>query len=218
MKLYSGPLSAFGAKVEIAVAEKGLACEVEMVPFSLATRYWPRHPEVARINPKGQVPVLVDDGLEIFDSTQIAEYLEDRWPQPPLWPSDPQARAAARLLELKSDEVFFPQVARLMATAREPGSAEAIQAREAIAILYDEMEARLSGQAFLAGAAYTYADIASLVAHHFAAWLGADLAPRHVALDAWRRRVVARPAVRGVLEPLGAYLTANRISPPAFAA
>jgi glutathione S-transferase len=188
-----------------------------MVPFSLATRYEPKHPEVARINPKRQAPVLVDDGLEIFDSTQIIEYLEDRWPEPPLWPAEPRARAAARLLELKSDEVFFPQVARLIAAARNPGSAEAGEARDAIADFYDQMEARLADGPFLAGATYTYADIAFVVAHHFAAWLGAELAPGHVALDAWRRRIVARPAVRSVLEPLGAFLTANGMRPPAFA-
>jgi glutathione S-transferase len=62
---------------------------------------------VLRINPKRQVPVLIDDGVEIFDSTQIFEYLEDRFPDPPLWPREPAARARARQLELKSDEVFF---------------------------------------------------------------------------------------------------------------
>jgi hypothetical protein len=60
---------------------------------------------------KRQVPVLVDGDIEIFDSTQIFEYFE---PHPPLWPAEPAARARARLLELKSDEVFFPHVIRLM--------------------------------------------------------------------------------------------------------
>jgi len=49
-----------------------------------------------------------------FDSTQIFEYFEHIEPHPPLWPADPAARAQARLLELKSDEVFFPHVIRLM--------------------------------------------------------------------------------------------------------
>src|SRR6185436_16184609 len=84
MKIYSGPLSMFGAKVEIAAHEKGIAFELEMVPFDYALGYSPRHPEVLRINPKRQVPVLVDGALELFDSTQIFEYLEDRWPEPAL--------------------------------------------------------------------------------------------------------------------------------------
>src|SRR5437870_8746352 len=106
MRLLSGLISMFGAKAEIAAREKGLDFELEMVPFDLERLYEPKHPEVLRINPKRQVPVLIDDALEIFDSTQIFEYLEDRFPAPPLWPAAPAERARARLLELKSDEAF----------------------------------------------------------------------------------------------------------------
>ena len=59
----------------------------------LGTGYNPRHPEVLRINPKRQVPVLMHGPVEIFDSTQIFEYLEDMAPTPPLWPRDLIARA-----------------------------------------------------------------------------------------------------------------------------
>jgi glutathione S-transferase len=93
--LFSGPLSMFGAKAQIAVLEKGLACEVVMVPFDMDRLYEPKHPEVVRINPKRQVPVLVDGDLEIFDSTQIFEYLEDLKPAPALWPED-QSHARRR--------------------------------------------------------------------------------------------------------------------------
>lgn len=119
MLIYSGPLSMFGAKVEIAAREKELDFELIMVPFVSA--YEPKHPEVVRINPKGQVPVLVHGDLEIFDSTQIFEYLEDLKPLPALWPLAPAARARARLLELTSDEVFFAQVIRADGFAKEPG-------------------------------------------------------------------------------------------------
>jgi len=49
----------FGAKAEIAALEKGLDVELVMVAYESATGYQPRHPEVVRINPKQQVPVLV---------------------------------------------------------------------------------------------------------------------------------------------------------------
>jgi glutathione S-transferase len=61
--LYSAPLSMFGAKVEIAAREKGLDIELVMVAYHSATGYHPRHPEVVRINPKQQVPVLVHGDL-----------------------------------------------------------------------------------------------------------------------------------------------------------
>lgn len=98
-RLYSGPLSMFGAKVQIAALEKGLDVELIMVPFEMQRLYEPKHPEVVRINPKRQVPVLIHGDLEIFDSTQIFEYLEDLQPDPPLWPAAPADRARARLLE-----------------------------------------------------------------------------------------------------------------------
>jgi glutathione S-transferase len=100
VKLYSGPLSMFGAKAEIAMREKGLPFDLEMVAFSQAQGYQPRHPEVLRVNPKRQVPVLIDGEVALFDSTQIFEYLEHRWPEPPLWPGSPAARAQARQQEL----------------------------------------------------------------------------------------------------------------------
>ncbi len=53
-------------------------------------------PEVLRVNPKRQVLVLIDGEVEVFDSTQIFEYLEDKVPAPPLWPRDVAGRARAR--------------------------------------------------------------------------------------------------------------------------
>ena len=61
MKLYSGPLSLFTAKVRVALAEKAVPYELVSVPFSRAGGYTPKLPEMLAINPKGQVPVLVDD-------------------------------------------------------------------------------------------------------------------------------------------------------------
>ena len=98
VRLYTGPLSMFGAKAEIALLEKGIDFERILVPFTADDRYEPKHPEVARVNPKGQVPVLIDGEVEVFDSTQIFEYLEDAFPAPPLWPTAHARRAEARQL------------------------------------------------------------------------------------------------------------------------
>ena len=95
----------FGAKVQIAAHEKNIDFELVMVPFTMKEGYAPKHSEVLRINPKRQVPVLVDGDLEIFnstqifDSTQIFEYLEDIKPHPALWPGTAAARARSRRLE-----------------------------------------------------------------------------------------------------------------------
>src|SRR5713101_3235725 len=188
MRLYSGPLSMFGAKAEIAAHEKGLAFELIMVPFEMKTLYQPKHPEVLRVNPKRQVPVLIDGTLEIFDSTQIFEYLEDRWPEPALWPRGPQERAQARLLELKSDEVFFPHVIRLMGLGGAREGAVWEGARAGIEGYYNEMNQLLADREYLAGM-YSYADIAFYMAQFFAARHGVPMTSRQRHLTGWRVRM-----------------------------
>lgn len=208
MKLYSGPLSMFGAKVEIALREKGVAFDLEMVAFSQEKGYSPRHPEVLRVNPKRQVPVLIDGEVELFDSTQIFEYLEHRYPQPALWPASPAARSRARQLELMSDEVFFPQVARLMGMRAKPDPVdkpEWIQAREGIETYYWKMEGLLADREWLAGE-YGYADIAFYMAQFFAARHTVPMGAATPVLMAWRRRMAARPAVRLVIDAMARYL------------
>jgi glutathione S-transferase len=103
MRLYSGPLSLFSRKVEIALHEKRIDFERVEVAFTQTEGYSPKHPDVISANPKGQVPVLVDGDLTLFDSTVILEYLEDAYPIPPLYPSshravcgrDPASRCAS---------------------------------------------------------------------------------------------------------------------------
>ena len=93
MKLWSGVLSPFSAKVRIALAEKKLGYETLVVPWSRKTLWGPKPPEFLAVSPHGQVPVLIDGDVTVFDSTVICEYLEDRYPKPPLLPAGPEARA-----------------------------------------------------------------------------------------------------------------------------
>jgi glutathione S-transferase len=215
LRLYSGPLSMFGAKVQIAMLEKGLDHELVMVPFSMDRLYEPKHPEVLRINPKAQVPVLVHGDLELFDSTQICEYLEDIAPEPPLWPREPDTRARARLLELKSDEVFFPPVIRLMGLQEHLDQPAAHAAQKACARFYQAMERLLEAGEHLAGA-YTYADIAFYMAQFFAERMSASMTSTTPRLQRWRERMTARPAVRLVIGPMAAFLKAQGRPVPGF--
>ena len=216
MKLYSGPLSMFGAKAEIALREKGLDFDLEMVGFNQQALYRPHHPEVARVNPKAQVPVLIDGDLEIFDSTLIFEYLEDRCPRPPLWPQAPADRARARLLELTSDEVFFPPVSRVMALKGASAHPEAAPHCAAIARYYDAMDRLLADRDYLAGS-YSYADIALYMAQFFAARHGAKMSSAQANLTAWRVRVSQRPAVGAVIGAMADYLRSTNLPVPDYA-
>jgi glutathione S-transferase len=205
----------FGAKAQIAALEKGLAFELVMVPFDFERLYTPKHPEVLRINPKRQVPVLVDGDLELFDSTQIFEYLEDLQPEPPLWPRELRARARARLLEHRSDEVYFPHVVRLMGLQQDLRGEAAQAAIAAAASYHAGMEAQLAGHDYLAGD-YSYADIAFYMAALFGERQGAPLTTATPRLLAWRERMTRRPAVRTVAGAMAAWLASIGRPVPGF--
>src|SRR5262245_66614601 len=92
--LYEHPLSPYAQKVKIALVEKGSSFESrlpDLLGGNLA--------EFAPLNPRLEVPTLVDGDVAVFDSTVILEYLEDRWPTPALLPTGAAERARVRLLE-----------------------------------------------------------------------------------------------------------------------
>ncbi|HWA79966.1 MAG TPA: glutathione S-transferase family protein, partial [Acetobacteraceae bacterium] len=196
MKLYTAPLSLYGRKVEIALREKNLAYEREMVPFTQDAGYTPKHPAVLAVNPKGQVPVLCEGDLALFDSTVIVEYLEDAYPEPALYPSDPAERAQCRLLELYADEILGGEVRRLMyrteaphpdPQARARRTEEGRQAETAIREFYHSLAQRLSGKPFFCGD-FSAADIALFVAILYTCRLGGPPLEETPALAGWYAR------------------------------
>jgi glutathione S-transferase len=213
--LYSGPLSMFGAKAQIAAREKGLEFDLVMVPYDSRLGYSPKHPEVLRVNPKGQVPVLVHGDLEIFDSTQIFEYLEDLQPTPPLWPRDTADRARARGLEHQSDEVYFPHVIRLMGLQNDLDSAVAQTSIQAATAYYAEMDELLNDRPWLAGS-YSFADISFYMAALFGERQSAPITASTTKLLDWRERMTNRPAVGSVVKAMADWLRAAGRPVPAF--
>ena len=212
MHLYSGPLSLFARKVEVALGEKGLAFTRTMVPFTQTKGYSPKHEAVLAANPKGQVPVLVDGDVTLYDSTIILEYLEDAYPAPPLYPKDASARARCRLLELEADEVLLAPVRTLMFRTEPPGpdtsqrerqEAEAAKAEPAIDTNHRRLDEMLAGCHFLCGA-FSVADIATFMMVHYALRLGAPPIRRFANLSSWYGRLAARTTFATVIAEIAA--------------
>ena len=94
-------------KVRITLREKGLDWEARRVDLFTAAQYDPAY---LKLNPKGVVPTLVDDGVPVIESTLICEYLDDKFPDPPLKPKDAASRARMRLWSKFVDEGLFEGV------------------------------------------------------------------------------------------------------------
>src|SRR5947208_236249 len=90
--------SPFSWRVQLVLEEKGLPYEPVLLHVDKGELRSPEH--VAR-SPHAKVPALTDDGLSLYESTAIVEYLEERYPTPPLLPADPAARAVLRVEELE---------------------------------------------------------------------------------------------------------------------
>ena len=199
MKLYTHALSPFSAKVRIALDEKGVACDEISLPIS-RTAILEKPAELLAINPRGQVPALLDGELALFDSTVIVEYLEERHPAPPLFPRGVAARARARLLEEYGDGLMNGCIADLLAeTYRKPDRASWDAARiaeigVAIRAAFDRLEAALGGRDHLCGE-FGAADVACYLPVRFAAFFGVPPGDEHPRLRAWLERCAARPSI-----------------------
>jgi glutathione S-transferase len=100
LKLISATPSPYARKVRIALAEKGL-------PFELMTEVpWDRTTSTPKYNPLEKLPVLIlEDGSSVYESSFILQYLELKYPQPPLLPGNVDGVIAARRLEVLCDGI-----------------------------------------------------------------------------------------------------------------
>ena len=108
MKLYNMNLSNFATKCRIAIYDKGI--NVEMAPIPGGDLH---SAEYANVNPLGKTPALEVDGLVIPESEVINEYLEEKFPTPPLLPKSPEDRAKVRVITRFHDLYLEPPLRAL---------------------------------------------------------------------------------------------------------
>lgn len=111
MTLYSGATDIYSHRVRIVLAAKGVSYEV----VDVAARGKPE--DLLELNPYGTVPTLVDRELALYEPNIIAEYLDERFPHPPLMPVYPVARAKARLIIYRFDKEWGPLIRTLESSA-----------------------------------------------------------------------------------------------------
>ncbi|MGH8353517.1 MAG: glutathione S-transferase N-terminal domain-containing protein [Pseudomonas sp.] len=119
---YSDPADHYSHRVRLVLAEKGVSAEIINVEAGRVP------PKLTEVNPYASVPTLVDRDLALYESTVVMEYLDERYPHPPLLPVYPVARANSRLLIHRIQRDWCRQVDLIL----DPRSKEAarVQARK----------------------------------------------------------------------------------------
>ncbi|HEY5338021.1 MAG TPA: glutathione S-transferase family protein [Rhizomicrobium sp.] len=164
--IYGGSLSPFVRKVLIALAEKGVEATVENVnPFAPP-------PEFAAISPLKRIPVLRDTDVPepntLPDSSAICDYLEQKFPNPPLYPKDPFQRARALWYEEYADSLmavtigpglFFERVVKKMMRQQTDEAVCQRTLHEKLPPIMDHLEKELGGKTYFVGEAFSIADL-----------------------------------------------------------
>ena len=187
--LYDADRCPYCARVRIVLAEK--AVEYEAVEVDLDDRpSW-----IYEKNPLGKVPVLEEDTFVLPESAVINEYLEERYPEPALWPADAAERALGRLLVFRFDQLSKPYYALRRG---DDGAGERLAAELA------KLNAVLAAQPFLSGREFGLADVA------YVPWIlrardrmGVDT-DRFTALGGWLDRLASRASIAAELEVVAA--------------
>ena len=192
LRLYFHPASTYARRVRIALLEKGIAFEPEVLDMAARAH---RAPDYLALNPYGRVPTIDDDGFVLYESAAILQYLEATRPAPALTPPDARGRARVdmhlRLCDLQMARpagiIIFPK--RFLPPERWDRAAMA-QAKADIEKHLAIVERTLGEQSFLVDDEYTLADIAYTPFLQFLPLMEIEPPPR---VAAWRARLLDRP-------------------------
>lgn len=144
MTLFSDPMCQYSHRVRIVLAEKGVTVDIEDIDPKAVTE------EILEANPYGTLPTLVDRDLALYESNVVMEYLDERFPHPPLLPVYPVARAESRLWIYRIERDWCVLIDQIKAS---PDGKKADAARKefreslvTIAGIFEEMPYFMSGE------------------------------------------------------------------------
>ena len=208
MKLYQSSASPNSRRVRIFLAEKGISMPLVPVDLGAKEQFSDAY---AAINPRRVVPVLVlDDGTAIGEVPVILRYLEEVFPEPPLFGATPQARARAAMWERRVELEGFAAAMEAVRNAVPGLKSRAIagphdyeqipalveRSRQRVRNFYSDFDARLTDVPFIAGEEFSVADITAVVTVDFAVKAaGLPIPDEHRALKRWYDKVSARASM-----------------------
>jgi glutathione S-transferase len=216
LTLYSHPFAMYCWKPLIALHERGLAFEPKLVEDRA---------EVAALWPPAAIPLLVDDGTVIPESSTIVEYLDRRGDAKPMLPAGREPALQARIWDRVMDGYVTTPVQKIVGDAlRSPDSKDpqsVDQAHAALDLAYAMLERQLDGRGrdgWLAGEEFTLADCSALPAMHYADVLHELDRSAYPQLGAYYDRLLRRPSVGRVIDEARPYRSAFPLPWPAHVA
>ena len=194
MVLYSGTTCPFSQRCRFVLFEKGMDFEIRDVDL------YNKPEDIAVMNPYGQVPILVERDLILYESNIINEYIDERFPHPQLMPADPVMRARTRLFLYNFEKELFVHVSVLEQRGDVDAQAQEA-ARNSIRDRLAQLAPVLVKNKFMLGDEFSMLDVAIAPLLWRLDHYGIELPKNAAPLQKYAERIFSRPAYIEALTP-----------------
>jgi RNA polymerase-associated protein len=195
MVLYSGTTCPFSHRCRFVLFEKGMDFEIRDVDL------YNKQEDISLMNPYGQVPILVERDLILYESNIINEYIDERFPHPQLMPGDPVDRARVRLFLLNFEKELFAPVSVLESRENKGDTKALDKARAHIRDRLVQLAPVFIKNKFMLGDNFSMLDVAIAPLLWRLDFYGIELSKNAAPLLKYAERIFSRPAYIEALTP-----------------
>jgi RNA polymerase-associated protein len=192
MVLYSGTTCPFSQRCRFVLFEKGMDFEIKDVDL------FNKPDDISVMNPYGQVPILVERDLVLYESNIINEYIDERFPHPQLMPADPVMRARARLFLFNFERELFVHVQTIENGNKQPAIDKA---KAVVRERLTQLAPILLKNKFMLGDEFSMLDVAIAPLLWRLDHYSIDLPKSAAPLLKYAERIFSRPAYIEALTP-----------------
>ena len=195
MVLYSGTTCPFSQRCRFVLFEKGMDFEIRDIDL------YNKPEDISVMNPYGQVPILVERDLVLYESNIINEYIDERFPHPQLMPADPVMRARTRLFLYNFEKELFVHVSTLEDRSAKPDEKKLAHARQNIRDRLAQLAPMLLKNKYMLGDEFSMLDVAIAPLLWRLDHYGIELSKTAAPLMKYAERIFSRPAYIEALTP-----------------
>jgi len=194
MVLYSGTTCPFSQRCRFVLFEKGMDFEIRDIDL------YNKPEDISVMNPYGQVPILVERDLVLYESNIINEYIDERFPHPQLMPADPVMRARTRLFLYNFEKELFVHVSVLEDRSNTDTRAQET-ARQNIRDRLAQLAPMLIKSKYMLGEEFSMLDVSIAPLLWRLDHYGIELPKNAAPLQKYAERIFSRPAYIEALTP-----------------